>query len=469
MHHERFGYSGFMIKRSIGIVLFAALPCLSSSPPVYVWVGTGPVQGSALSFPAPATFVDRHYPALATGSLDRASFHWSAACAGAAKIKIFRQRAQSLVLVGERGPFDTLSAGEETVVSFDPPMEVRQGDFIGIAKLTDCGSPTAKFPLGPLGSAPAFLYQPGDVSSMVAKDFGFFQNFGTPGEGQPGTLSVVASGPSTEYIARIIAVAASAPGAYGSFYRTSLQLHNPYGYVARGRIVFHPSQTEGDSSDPSLSFSLGGDGPSSLFIPDIVSAVGGSGLGSIDLVVSTAAPPGFWNLSGKKVEDSNRRSIVGPQYTPTPLPFGLPPSAVARIVNEGNSSDRPGFTQTPIDPTSTSDPLIFRGGSAALLLAPPDLTASRFNVGVRTLFRGAWLLVKVAGKKGVRSSINRFYPPTWFEQVDAGIFAGISIEPGDVLYITVYRGDVIIYGAATDNASNDASIQWAQRVERLPF
>jgi virginiamycin B lyase len=51
---------------------------------------------------------------------------------------------------------------------------------------------------------------------------------------------------------RVLPVVGSTPGLAGSYFRTSLQLHNPAREPALGRIVFHPTGVSGSASDPSL-------------------------------------------------------------------------------------------------------------------------------------------------------------------------------------------------------------------------
>src|SRR6266496_6609535 len=88
---------------------------------------------------------------------------------------------------------------------------------------------------------------------------------------------------------RALPVVASTPGANGTFFKTSVQLHNPGPAAIAGQIVFHASGTSGSSSDPALPYSLAPGQTQS--IADLLPAMGRSGLGSADIEVTSGSPP----------------------------------------------------------------------------------------------------------------------------------------------------------------------------------
>lgn len=102
---------------------------------------------------------------------------------------------------------------------------------------------------------------------------------------------------SAEVLTGIVPVAISSPGLNSSVFRTSIQLRHSQDSIegqatpppVSGRIVFHPQATIGASSDPSFPFSLSAG--SVLAIPDVLVAVGQTGLGSLDVLVSTGTAP----------------------------------------------------------------------------------------------------------------------------------------------------------------------------------
>jgi hypothetical protein len=65
-----------------------------------------------------------------------------------------------------------------------------------------------------------------------------------------------------------------------SFFRTSVQIHNPGTSPISGKFVFHRSGTSGNANDPSLSYTL--NPAQTIDYDDLLPAMGvSSGLGSI--------------------------------------------------------------------------------------------------------------------------------------------------------------------------------------------
>ena len=91
------------------------------------------------------------------------------------------------MFLDERGPFSTGSQPE--TVALTPPVPLQQGDLIGIARVADCGNPTAVTGIVTAGYA-AYA---GDVTSNVSL------SAGTQGNG---VLAVYATGNASESVAR---------------------------------------------------------------------------------------------------------------------------------------------------------------------------------------------------------------------------------------------------------------------------
>src|SRR6185503_2524303 len=157
---------------------------------------------------------------------------------------------------------------------------------------------------------------------------------------------------SNSDLRRTIAAVAAAPGVLDSFFRTTLQIHNPGSAPISGRLVFHPAGFSGTESDPSVTYSLVPGATTSY--ADVLAAFGRTGLGSLDIVATTG---------------------------PAPL-------AVARVFNDGGVRGTTGFS---VDAARPEDAL--RSGETGVLIAPADPAATRFNVGLRTLDTGATLWV----------------------------------------------------------------------------
>ncbi len=362
------------------------------------------------------TDVDLQNPATATGTIDTAIFHWSnTACPAAAKIKVFRRHGDTLDFVGERGPFDVTASPLTVVLS--PPIPVQQGDLLAIARLTNCGNPVALAGFVAAGYA-GFV---GDVTSSVSLSTGHLET--------PGVLAVRATGTATESIAGVIPAAGSTPGNFGSFFRTGVQLSNPWFSTVSGRFVYHPAGVAGTSADPSLSFTISPG--ATVGYDDLVQTMGQSGLGSLDLV---------------QPADSD------------------PPVVVARVYNDAGTSGTSGFTEEVIPIGAfTSDSRVIFAGATALLVAPPNTTSLRFNIGIRSLLSGAVVTFRVKDASGViQATVTKTYGPTFYEQQPAATLLGGPLAANGSIEVSVSSGSAIVYGATVDNVTNDPSIQFAR-------
>jgi hypothetical protein len=363
------------------------------------------------------TDIDLVTPASATGSIDTASFVWSAyPCSSTVKIKVFRRQGDTLHFVDERGPFDV--TGATTTVSLAPPIPVEQGDLLGLARVANCGNPTT---LTGIVSAGYVVYD-GDVNSDVSLS-------GADVDG-PGILAVHAAGTATETIARVIPAAGSTPGNFGSFFRTGVQLTNPWITAVSGRFVYHPAGVSGTSGDPSLSFTVAPG--ATVSYSDLAQTMGQSGLGSIDIVVA----------AGESL-----------------------PVIVARVYNDAGASGTSGFTEEAMDPSGQNESRLLFAGSTSYLIAPPNATDLRFNIGVRSLLSGAVVTFRQKDASGaVIRSVTKTYDPTFYEQQPASTLLGGPIAADDSIEISVSGGSAFIYGATIDNTTNDPSIQFARVV-----
>jgi photosystem II stability/assembly factor-like uncharacterized protein len=221
---------------------------------------------------------------------------------------------------------------------------------------------------------------------------------------------------------RILPVVGSTPGANGTFFRTSVQLNNPGSATMTGRIVFHPSGAVGSETDPALSYSLTPGQTQS--ISDLLPAMGASGLGSADIEITS----------------------------------GGTLAVTARVFNDAGASGTTGFTESAMPAEEAIPP-----GQKGVLLIPSDLTAARFNVGIRTLDEGASVNIALRNAAGdLLGSSPRVLPPNYHAQRDAPGFLGVAeLPPGGSISVFVNSGAAIVYGAAVDNITGDPSLQIA--------
>jgi hypothetical protein len=224
---------------------------------------------------------------------------------------------------------------------------------------------------------------------------------------------------------RVFPVVGTTEGNFGSLFRTAVQLHNPTTQRITGRLTFHVQAVEGKAADPSLNYSLG---PSeTVSYADIVAALGLSrSIGSLDLVPdgSSAAP-----------------------------------LSAVRVFNDAGAAGTTGMT---LDQLGVADAV--KGGQRGILIAPMVPAGVRMNIGIRTLLDGVTMTVTVRAKDGFMiQSSTRTYPPTFFLQVPLSDFTGGSVLLGDeVVIFDVQAGSALIYGAITDNTTQDPSVQIAR-------
>lgn len=221
-----------------------------------------------------------------------------------------------------------------------------------------------------------------------------------------------------------IAAVAAAAGVLDSLFRTTLQLHNPTSSPISGRLVFHPAGTSGSDADPSITYALAAGATASY--ADVLAAFGRTGLGSLDIIATS----------------------------------GSVPLAVARVFNDGGARGTTGFSVAALRPEDA-----LQAGETGVLIAPADPVATRFNIGIRTLTNGAALTIAVRNRSGeVLRTLARVYPADYFLQQGGTEFLGAAPGPSDSVSITVDAGSAIVYGASTDNKTQDPAIQVARAV-----
>ena len=370
----------------------------------------------------PRTTVDLVHPATHTGTLDTARLEWSATCSNAVKVKFFRRAGDTMTMTAERGPFSTLVAAFQVALS--PPVQVQQGDLIGVTSLGNCGSPVA---LGGTESEGYFQYD-GDVTGTVAFS-------GVVASQVADTLAVSASGTATERTERVVPVVGSVQGNFGSNFKTEMQIFNPADETVQYRLVFRRAGVAGAPTDAFQDVPVGA--KSTVRFTDIVATMGQSGLGSLDLIV----PAG---------------QVV--------------PVIAARVFNDAGAAGASGLSEegvpVPLPDEGLTGTNVLRRGVTGYLIMPVNQGKTRFNVGVRTLDAGATILIKTRNMFGVTIG-NRSvgFPPHYFIQTDVASFTDTTFFSGsDSVEITVIYGSIIVYGASTDNTTNDPSVQFARGV-----
>jgi hypothetical protein len=224
---------------------------------------------------------------------------------------------------------------------------------------------------------------------------------------------------------RIIPVVGSTPGALGSFFKTAIQLHNPGEAAISGRLVYHPQGVSGSAADPALTYSL--QPGETISYDDLLPAMSLSGLGSADIT-----------------------STEGPL-----------PASVVRIFNDAGELGTTGMTEGQVALADVLAP-----GDRGVMLAPPDPSAARFNIGIRTLSEGTTITATLRNSFGnTVKSVTRSFPPVFFTQMPASALVETELQGSDTILLHIESGSAIVYGATTDNISQDPTLKIVRRLE----
>jgi len=367
--------------------------------------GNNAVFGSA----AAGTVIDWSRPASATGTVHTASVGWADASTPCDNIFYVRfygipGNAMLTVMTAERGPFRAVT-GINTV-ALDPPVNVTTETYIGIRRAEgpeSCGRPFGTFTRTP-GRA---LFAAENFTGGSLAEVTPVRNY---------TLQAQASTSASVRVATLPAVA-SAPGGFGAFFRTALTLSNPSTFELRGKLVMRLNGQAGSDTDPSLDFVIPANG--TLNYADVVEAMGQSGLGSLD-ILTTASP--------------------------TPI-------ASARVFNDAGTAGTSGFYEEAVPAGSTYL-------NNAVIFIPEDLINFRLNIGIRAI-SASTVTVEIVDAAGTRQSVLfKDYPADYFEQVGSAAFVnGATLPPGGKIVVYAFQKEFMVYGAVTDNRTNDPSMR----------
>jgi hypothetical protein len=220
---------------------------------------------------------------------------------------------------------------------------------------------------------------------------------------------------------RVLPVVGSLHGNFGSFFKTSVQLFNPTDGSVSGTIVYHPND---GAADATLAYAL--EAGKSITWDDLLTAMNRSGLGTADIV---------GDLGSAMVVSS------------------------VRVFNDAGADGTTGLNEEAF---RIEDAL--QSGQTGVLIAPADVTRFRLNVGIRTLEQGAAMTIVVRDREGiVLKTLDRGFSATFFEQTSStGFLLGLTLTGGESISIQLTSGSAFIYGATTDNKTNDPSIQFAR-------
>jgi hypothetical protein len=204
----------------------------------------------------------------------------------------------------------------------------------------------------------------------------------------------------------IVPVVGSTSGQSNASFKTELQLANRSDVASSGWLIYRPAGLV-------KRYELAAFG--TLSFADVVAEMGGSGLGSLDVLVDA----------------------------------GTLPTIVARAYDD--------------QPTGTTGVSVINT-ERAVLIAPRDLVRYRFNVGVRAIESGATLEIIVRSANGTtRNARILEFEEHAFLQQPGHDFAGIALQSDDSIEVRIAAGSAIVYATTVDNVTNDGAIQVLRR------
>jgi hypothetical protein len=413
------------MKRRTGFtaaVLFSAYAALAGA--VDLTMGNSGIASSGGDTTyGTGTLIDLNNPASATGTITHIEIAWAGApCGSAGKIKVFHRAGNTLTIAAEEA--FSVPAGPGPGYSFDltSPLPVHQGDLIGVYNAGTCGGP--KVSTNPFAGR-FLLGSSGDLTTPLTFDPALDEN--------TGGLGLYATGVATQYRAGVIPGVGSGPGLNGANFKTSLQMIAPaIGGDVAARLVFHPAGAGGSVSDLFMDVPIA-QGHSVAF-DDVVAAMGQTGFGTLDVIVAAD-------------------SAI--------------PVTLARIYNDQGSAGQSGLGEEMV---AEAGPFSFSGqivpaGFTGYLSAPVDPAKTRLNIGVRTLDSEAFVSFELRDSAGnLKATSQSDFPPNFFNQFHAEDMFGMALAPNDVVEVSVSTGSAIVFGAATDNVTNDPSAQFVHPV-----
>lgn len=220
----------------------------------------------------------------------------------------------------------------------------------------------------------------------------------------------------------VIPLVGSTQGAHGALFKTSLRLRGT-ARNQRGLLVFHPANTPGRDSDPSIPYHLPGT-MSVVEFDDVVAAFGQSGIGSIDIIPDYDPEEG-WTVPSAEVRLFNVTSVGT---------FGT-------IEWQTQVHDFHDLAPDPVKSLTVNVPV-------------RDL---RLNLAVRTW---AETTARVDVFRGGSVILSKDFPlPGDFLLFNsAAAMLGIDPQPGDIITIDLPDGMGVPLYTLTDNRTNDPAL-----------
>jgi hypothetical protein len=360
----------------------------------------------------PGSIVDLSHPATANGTVNSFSIIASAAtCPDVFRVRFLRQVPGgfgAFAIVADRGPFSAI--GNTNIFTLNPAVTVQKGDLLAVTQTS-------------AGTCSGLTYAQGNASDMVMLLDDLQNGSWLGGNLRAGVTPAMQASLNRDVLTDIIPVVGTVAGNFGSQFRTVIQLSNPTSATVNGKLVFHPINAAGSSSDPSTSFTLTARETELLHSTETIFGV--PGVGSIDVITSGTAPP----------------------------------LIATRVFNDAGAAGTTGFAE---DAVAVRDAIGV--DQSAFIALPEDVTNFRMNVGVRTLSSGATLAITVNDRSGapVASKVLTLGADL-LRQMTVQDFTGTPATIDASIVVKVTAGSAIIYSTITDNRTNDSALKYASR------
>lgn len=412
-----------MARRYAALGLFMLLTLASTPLAAQTTAGDIIWQPGGAASSGPLTYIDFNRPVTMDGTVTHVTFRWhsTAPCTEQVKFRFFRPGAGGpagvLELVGSAGPFTSANPAPPGVIFDDrmirlsfPAIAVKRGDVLAVTQMKPgCGG------------FEVVAGRPDDVVYETSADFNGGALSASNTIARTGfRLNAAAHTGALRHVG-VIPAAASAAGAFGSFFRTEVTISNPSPFGIGVVLVYHPAGRSAEPADPRRNTLLLGN--ESRTYTDIVATMEQTGVGSIDVLTS-----------------------------------GHTPVITTRVYNDAGAAGTSGFTQEVV----TSYEAV-RSGTYADFTIPADLTNYRVNVGIRTLGEPTTFQVTVYDTAGalVGETAERTVAASYFEQIPLSAFlAGVTPSAGGLARIHVKSGgSAVFYTATNDNRTNDPSLK----------
>jgi hypothetical protein len=136
------------------------------------------------------------------------------------------------------------------------------------------------------------------------------------------------------------------------------------------------------------------------------------------------------------------------------------PIAIAHIFNDAGDLGTSGLIERAIPADD-----FLETGDAAVLITPIDPVTTRFNIGLRSLREGLSVrIVRRSAEGMLLGTSTRTLPPSTLVHEAASTLLGAPVGSSESLTFEITAGGGAIYGAATDNGTNDPNMQIAEQL-----